>query len=97
MALVDEEEMDPNLLPGPDSLLLKFYNERFRSILNKSQNWSKEDLSAFTRTLTENEKALFAIGFHTHKDYESWKDQNSMQIRRSEVLKSRKRKRGVYA
>mmetsp|Transcript_33201 Transcript_33201/g.51906 ORF Transcript_33201/g.51906 Transcript_33201/m.51906 type:complete len:199 (-) Transcript_33201:93-689(-) len=96
MDMVEEEERDVNLLPGPDCLLLKFYNERFRSVLTKSQNWSKEDLSAFTRTLTENEKALFAVGFHTQKDFDSWKDQNSMQIQQSDVLKSRKRKRGIH-
>ena len=42
-----------------------------------------------------NERALFAVGFHTQRDYDSWKDRNSVRIRRSEVLKSRKRKRGI--
>jgi hypothetical protein len=41
---------------GPDSLLFQTYSERFRTIVTKSQNWSKEDISEFCRTLTESEK-----------------------------------------
>ena len=92
LSLFGDEIQDSALIPGPDCLLLKVYYERYRNILNKSQNWSTEDLSAFTRTLSASEKSLFASGFYSSKDFQSWKTQQNQQIQTSDVLKTRKRK-----
>ena len=75
------------------SLLETFLN-RFRRIMDSSQNAFKEDTTPLTSKLDETERKLFQVGQKAVEEFEKWERQQSHKITTSSTIQgSRKRKR----
>ena len=88
----DLKGFDDSLLGSDNPLLFRVFSERFKYILTKAQNWNKEDIGGYMRTLTTRERILFSASYLASKDYQNWRNQKSKQIQQSEIIRSRKRK-----
>eukprot|EP00029_Vermamoeba_vermiformis_P013204 TRINITY_DN8115_c0_g1_i1.p2 TRINITY_DN8115_c0_g1~~TRINITY_DN8115_c0_g1_i1.p2 ORF type:complete len:111 (-),score=16.21 TRINITY_DN8115_c0_g1_i1:33-365(-) len=75
--------------------VLDAMKKRFKSILDKSQNWREEDYTPFTITLSSFEKRLFLAGYKTMRDFERWKNRKAHTLKASGLIRS-KRKRDNF-
>lgn len=74
--------------------LLETFLNRFRQIMDNSQNADNADTYTLTSKLDETERALFALGQQATRQMEQWEKGSSHKITSSLVLQnSRKRKR----
>jgi len=75
-------------------ILQKAFAQRYKMILDKSQNMRNADTTEFTTRLTTNENKLFEAGYLSSIEYEKWKNRKNSKITTASVINSnRKRKR----
>eukprot|EP00039_Didymoeca_costata_P024890 m.11819 g.11819 ORF g.11819 m.11819 type:complete len:196 (+) comp4528_c0_seq2:214-801(+) len=77
--------------------LLTAFGERYRRVMDISQNAMEEDTSTLTRNLDMLERKLFEAGHVADKEFSTWQRRNLDQIKMAvsmEVASGKKRKRG---
>jgi len=67
--------------------------ERYKTILDRSQNLRSSDSTDFTRKLTRSEKNLFEAGYNGAAEIEKWKGGRADKLTVSAILHPKKRKR----
>lgn len=66
---------------------------RFRNILDRSFNSGNEDMTDFTRNLTNMEKELFQQGCSCARDFYRWKSRQTEKIEPSDLVFDRTKRR----
>ncbi|KAH3714638.1 DNA replication complex GINS protein PSF3-like [Dreissena polymorpha] len=82
--------------PDVAKILVKSFQQRFRKVMDSSQNCYNEDTSKLTDKLDESEILLFRAGQHGLNEFVRWETRQTEKLTTSEMVKNhRKRKRAI--
>ena len=73
---------------------MQTFQDRFRQIMDSSQNALNQDTSKLTEKLDETERRIFQCGQHGLNDFQRWQTRETEKLTSSDmVINHRKRKR----